>query len=299
MACLLRGATDLQAIARTAVDASPLTDVQVGTTACLGQCDGAPAIAVNDQIYTEASAQRIVSLLESLANGRTLRRQRYAAPDTAYVCDPYDGAPTYDALRRLVHGGDSAAVIEALKASGLRGMGGAGFPTGVKWELVQQAPGDTKYVICNADESEPGTFKDRVILQTLPDLVLEGMALAAVTVGAGKAIIYIRHEYARQRDVLLKTLRQRQDEGVLGPYMMGSVAPRGLRDFREPRRLHLRRGNRPPRSPGGQARRAAPQAALSGHPRAVRRPHADEQRRDLRHGARHRAQRRRVVGRTR
>ena len=121
-----------------------------------------------------------------------------------------------------MHGGDGAAVIDALKASGLRGMGGAGFPAGVKWELVQQAPGGVKYVICNADESEPGTFKDRVILQMLPDLVLEGMALAALTVGASKAIIYIRHEYARQRDVLLRTLKQRQDEGVLGAYMMGS-----------------------------------------------------------------------------
>ena len=223
MACQLRGATDLQAIARTAVDASPLTDVQVGATPCLGQCDGAPAITVNDQVYTDASAQRIVSLLETLAEGRTLRRQRFIPPDTTYGCDPYDGAPAYDALRALVHGGDSATVIEALKASGLRGMGGAGFPAGVKWELVQQAAGDEKYVICNADESEPGTFKDRVILQMLPDLVLEGMALAAVTVGARKAIIYIRHEYARQRDVLLKTLKQRQAEGILGAYMMGSA----------------------------------------------------------------------------
>ena len=222
MACVLRGAADLQAIARTAVDASPLTDVQVGATPCLGQCDGAPAITVNDQVYADASAQRIVSLLETVAAGRTLRRQRYIAPDTAFVCDPYDGASTYDALRALVHGGDSAAVIAALKAGGLRGMGGAGFPTGAKWELVQQAPGEVKYVICNADESEPGTFKDRVILQMLPDLVLEGMALAAVTVGARKAIIYIRHEYARQRDVLLKTLKQRQAEGILGSYMMGS-----------------------------------------------------------------------------
>ena len=223
MACQLRGATDLQAIARTAVDASSLTDVQVGATPCLGQCDGAPAITVNDQVYTDASAQRIVSLLETLAEGRTLRRQRFIPPDTAFLCDPYDGAPAYDALRALVHGGDSATVIEALKASGLRGMGGAGFPTGVKWELVQQAPGEDKYVICNADESEPGTFKDRVILQMLPDLVLEGMAMAAVTVGARKAIIYIRHEYARQRDVLLKTLKQRQAEGILGSYMMGSA----------------------------------------------------------------------------
>ena len=222
MACRLRGAMDLQAMARTAVDASPLTDVQVGATACLGQCDGAPAITVNDQVYTDASAQRIVTLLETVADGRTLRRQRFIPPDTAYVCDPYSGAATYDGLRGLLHSGDSATVINALKASGLRGMGGAGFPTGVKWELVQQAPGEVKYVICNADESEPGTFKDRVILQMLPDLVLEGMAMAAVAVGARKAIIYIRHEYARQRDVLLKTLKQRQAEGILGSYMMGS-----------------------------------------------------------------------------
>ena len=222
MACMLRGASDLQAIARTAVDASALTDVQVGVTPCLGQCDGAPAITVNDQVYNDASAQRIVSLLETVAGGRTLRRQRYIAPHTDFVCDPYSGTSTYDALRALVRGGDGAAVIAALKASGLRGMGGAGFPTGAKWELVQQAPGEVKYVICNADESEPGTFKDRVILQMLPDLVLEGMALAAVTVGARKAIIYIRHEYARQRDVLLKTLKRRQAEGILGSYMMGS-----------------------------------------------------------------------------
>ena len=222
MACALRGADDLQAIARTAADASPLTDVQVGATACLGQCDGAPAITVNDQVYTEASAQRIVSLLETLAAGRTLRRQRFLPPDTRFACDPYDGSSTYDALRGLLRSGDGAAVIDTLKASGLRGMGGAGFPAGAKWDLVRQAPGEVKYVICNADESEPGTFKDRFILQMLPDLVLEGMALAAVAVGARKAVIYIRHEYARQRDVLLKTLKDRQAQGILGSYMMGS-----------------------------------------------------------------------------
>ena len=223
MACALRGADDLQAIARTAADASTLTDIQVGATACLGQCDGAPAITINDQVYTEASAQRIVSLLQTLAAGRTLRRQRFLPPDTRFACDPYDGSSTYDALRGLLRSGDGAAVIDALKASGLRGMGGAGFPAGAKWELVRQAPGDVKYVICNADESEPGTFKDRFILQMLPDLVLEGMALAAVAVGARKAVIYIRHEYARQGDVLLKTLKDRQAQGILGPYMMGSA----------------------------------------------------------------------------
>ena len=97
-----------------------------------------------------------------------------------------------------------------------------GFPPASSGSWCGRRRATPKYVICNADESEPGTFKDRVILQTLPDLVLEGMALAALAVGARKAIIYIRHEYARQRDVLLKTLRQRQAEGVLGSYMMGS-----------------------------------------------------------------------------
>ena len=90
-------------------------------------------------------------------------------------------------------------MIEALKQSGLRGMGGAGFPTGVKWEVVRNTPSAVKYVLCNADESEPGTSKDRFILHTMPDLVLEGMALAALVVGAQHAIVYIRHEYARER----------------------------------------------------------------------------------------------------
>ena len=82
-----------------------------------------------------------------------------------FACNPYAGAPTYEALQRLQQQGDAAAVLTELKQSGLRGMGGAGFPTGTKWELVRNTPGEVKYVVCNADESEPGTFKDRVILQ--------------------------------------------------------------------------------------------------------------------------------------
>jgi NADH:ubiquinone oxidoreductase subunit F (NADH-binding)/NADH:ubiquinone oxidoreductase subunit E len=222
VACYLRGITDLHEIIRTAVNALSLRNVHITSTSCLGQCDGAPAVAINDQSYTEVSAQRITGLLERLANGRTLRRQRLIASQQTFACDPYHGQPQYDALRRLVQRGDAATVIAALKESGLRGMGGAGFPTGVKWELVRNTPGTEKYVICNADESEPGTFKDRVILQTVPDLVLEGMAMAALVVGAHKAILYIRHEYNRERDLILRTLKQRQEEGILGEYMMGS-----------------------------------------------------------------------------
>ncbi len=220
--CYLRGASDLYDIARLAADASPLTDVDVVSTACLGHCEGAPAIAVNDRPYTKVNAQRITALLDTIASGRTLRYQRLAPPTVPFMCDPYNGSPTYEALRRLLQGGDVVHVLEELKQSNLRGMGGAGFPAGVKWELVRNTASDVKYVICNADESEPGTSKDRFILQTLPDLVLEGMALAALVVGAHKAIVYIRHEYARQRDMLRKTLRQRQAEGILGANMLGS-----------------------------------------------------------------------------
>ena len=216
MACFLRGATPLQDIVRTAADSLALTDVQIAPTSCLGQCDGAPAIAINDQYYTEVNAQRITGLLQTVTSGRTLRRQRFSPAMRAFACNPYTGTPTYTALQRLQQQGNAEAVLAELKQSGLRGMGGAGFPTGTKWELVRNTPGTVKYVVCNADESEPGTFKDRVILQTMPDLVLEGMAMAALVVGAQKAIIYIRHEYAREHEILHRTLRQNQARGIFG-----------------------------------------------------------------------------------
>ncbi len=220
--CHLRGATDLYDIVCTAADASPLDNVEVTPTSCLGQCDEAPAITINERPYTKMSAQRITALLETLASERTLRQQRLTPIDTAFQCDPYQGESRYEALRQFVAGGDAQAIIDALKQSGLRGMGGAGFPTGVKWELVRNTHSDVKYVICNADESEPGTSKDRFILQHLPDLLLEGMALAALLVGAQKAIVYIRHEYGREREQLQKLIRRRQNEGILGDGLFDS-----------------------------------------------------------------------------
>ena len=90
-------------------------------------------------------------------------------------------------------------MIAALKAAELRGMGGAGFRAGLKWELVRNVPGDEKYIVCNADESEPGTFKDRFLLENVPHLLVEGMLLAGLVTGARLGIVYIRHEYEAQR----------------------------------------------------------------------------------------------------
>src|SRR5882672_10187533 len=216
MACFLRGATDVHDIVRTVADAVALTDIQIRPTSCLGQCDGAPAIAINDQYYTEVNAQRITGWLQTIVNGRTPRRQRLTPAARTFTCNPYVGPSTYEALQHLQQQGDAAAVLTELKQSGLRGMGGAGFPTGTKWELVRNTPGEVKYVVCNADESEPGTFKDRVILQELPELVLEGMAIAALVVGARQVIVYLRHEYTRERETLHRALRQCQARGLLG-----------------------------------------------------------------------------------
>ena len=93
-------------------------------------------------------------------------------------------------------------MIAQLKASGLSGLGGAGFPTGVKWEAVRKERGPEKYVVCNADESEPGTIKDRFIMRNLPNLVIEGMIIAGLVTGAQKGILYIRHEYQAQEHIL-------------------------------------------------------------------------------------------------
>ena len=108
-----------------------------------------------------------------------------------------------------------ADVIDELKKSGLRGRGGAGFPTGLKWEMTNKATGDEKYVLCNADEGEVGTFKDRYIIQNDPFSLVEGIAIAAYTVGAKKAYIYLRAEYNEYKDGLQNAINQSNEKGYL------------------------------------------------------------------------------------
>ncbi len=149
----------------------------------------------------------------------------------SWVCDPYarpegpGAAGEYEGLRQLIAQDDPGAVealISTLKESGLKGMGGAGFPTGLKWEIVREEPGAPKYVVCNADESEPGTFVDRVIMEQMPHLVIEGMMLGAYAVGARRGIIYLRHEYEAARAALEQTLADAQEVGWLGKDILGS-----------------------------------------------------------------------------
>jgi formate dehydrogenase iron-sulfur subunit len=116
----------------------------------------------------------------------------------------------------------AAKVLEAVKSSGLRGRGGAGFPTGIKWQTVAAAPGEQKYIACNADEGDSGTFSDRILLESDPFTLIEGMVIAGFTVGATKGYIYLRSEYPLARQILGKALTVARDAGWLGTNIQGS-----------------------------------------------------------------------------
>lgn len=203
-------------------------DVEVHPVSCLGQCDSAPAVAVNEQPLEGNSLRDVDAVLEALDQLPSVANA-FAAPVGCFSCDPYQSEQErYGTVRRLVaeHRGDRMAWLHActqpLQSAGLRGMGGAGFPTGRKWEMVGRESSDTKFVICNADESEPGTFKDRVILEQLPQQVVEGMLLAGLAIGARRGIVYLRHEYVTPRACLQRAIDSARKQGLLGPNAAGS-----------------------------------------------------------------------------
>ncbi|HUM89969.1 MAG TPA: NADP oxidoreductase, partial [Candidatus Competibacter sp.] len=124
------------------------------------------------------------------------------------------------ALRAILKRGPEA-ILEELVKSGLRGQGGAGFKSAIKWISCRSAPGDVKYVVCNADEGEPGTFKDRVLMQDFADLVFEGMTLCGRVIGARRGFVYLRGEYRYMAEALKETLRRRREVGLLGEAILG------------------------------------------------------------------------------
>ncbi|NLY51978.1 MAG: NADH-quinone oxidoreductase subunit NuoF, partial [Firmicutes bacterium] len=136
--------------------------------------------------------------------------------------DEYIARDGYQALGTVLRDMEPQDVIKMIKDSGLRGRGGAGFPTGLKWDFTSQAPGDQKYLICNADEGEPGTFKDRLILEGDPHSVIEGMAIAAYAIGASKGYIYFRGEYNLSIERLKHALQQAREYGLLGENIFGT-----------------------------------------------------------------------------
>ncbi|MGQ0633361.1 MAG: NADH-ubiquinone oxidoreductase-F iron-sulfur binding region domain-containing protein [Planctomycetaceae bacterium] len=198
-------------------------DVEIREVSCLGRCDAAPAAAINDVPLapaTLACRDEVTRLIERPPTSFTP-----PPPRRALRVDPYASeAEHFGTARKLAAGGPAVleGVIDQLKQAGLRGMGGAGFPTGMKWELVSKQTATPKYVVCNADESEPGTFKDRFILEHLPHLVVEGVILAGLVVGAEQGIVYLRHEYAPEQRSLEAALERARAVGGLGENACGS-----------------------------------------------------------------------------
>ena len=136
--------------------------------------------------------------------------------------DEYEASGGYDALKRCVAEMTPDETIEALRRSGLRGRGGAGFPTGQKWARVKAEPGPQKYVVMNGDEGDPGAFMDRLLLEALPHRVLEGIAIAALTVGANEGYLYIRAEYPLAVERVREAIQQAEARGYLGERVLGS-----------------------------------------------------------------------------
>lgn len=205
-------------------------------TPCIGMSDQAPAALVNDVVFTGLTADSARELAEELKKGRqpgeliktlgdgnnggkSIRSMvrnniRKTGP---VVLDPFESGT---GIRKAISM-NPAEVIREIKTSRLRGRGGAGFPTGMKWEFTRQATGTSRYVICNGDEGEPGTFKDRVILTERPELMFEGMAIAGYAVGAENGILYLRGEYAYLMDHLEAALAKLRAANLLGKCVAG------------------------------------------------------------------------------
>ena len=216
---------------------SPDGRVGLFPTSCIGMNDQEPSAIVDGVVFPRLTPAKAKDIVRGLRAGKTARDQVDALGDGANQSDLVRSMVANNIRRRGPvlfgpHQPGSAVrkaaglkpeqVIDEVKRSGLLGRGGAGFPTALKWEFCRREKGAEHYVVCNADEGEPGTFKDRVILTELPRLLFEGMAVAGYAVGAGRGVLYLRAEYAYLRDHLEAALAAMRTEGLLGRAIAGA-----------------------------------------------------------------------------
>ena len=223
MACHMNGAPLVHQTLKTLASEVGSQRLKVCGASCLGQCDRPVAVTLNHHVYRGLSEDALRNKVNNVLKGLPLEPQHADRAPLAWKIDPYGGKPSYDAIKRLVEKKiDRDGVLKAIEAANLRGMGGAGFPAFRKWTTVRDVKAAQKYVICNADESEPGTFKDRELLRRTPYLTIEGMLLAAFVTGATQGTIYVRHEYEEEIEVLRDAVRYAQENGLCGSDVLGS-----------------------------------------------------------------------------
>lgn len=238
MSCRLRGSVKALEALKELQQQVGADQLEVHDASCLGRCDRAPAMLIESEhapakLYVNRTPAEIREIVAQMLNGiapapdsdqetaaLTLARSeidcyRQEGSETSIGRPNEIGAP-YEAVRRLIASLHPERVIDALKTAGLLGMGGAGAPAYSKWDEARLATGEAKYVVCNADESEPGTFKDRELLLASPHLILEGMIVAGLVIGAKRGYIYVRHEYFEQIDALKYAIREAEKLGACG-----------------------------------------------------------------------------------
>ena len=251
--CVASGALELSAAIRESLARHGLErEIGVVETGCLGPCAAGPVAVIypDGVLYQNLKAEhaeRIVS--EHLLKGRVVKELAAEAPagidmpglkDIPFfrkqvkivlrncgLIDPlrieeYIARDGYLALAKALTEMSPEQVIDTVKRSGLRGRGGAGFPTGMKWEFCRKSPGELKYVLCNADEGDPGAFMDRSVLEGDPHSVIEAMAIAGYAIGASQGYVYVRAEYPLAVDRLGKAIAHARERGLLGRNILGT-----------------------------------------------------------------------------
>jgi len=248
-ACRSAGALDVHARLAAAIEAAGLADEVILTeTGCAGPCARGPIVRIlpDDVLYVQVTPEDGEEIVrEHLCKGHVVRRllwseeedspsaipffahQRKSVLAHSGAIDPerigaYELRGGYTALKRALEAMTPEEIVEEILASGLRGRGGAGFPTGRKWRFTLDAPERPKYVVCNADEGDPGAFMDRALLEGDPHAVIEGMAIAARAIGAERGFIYVRAEYPLAISRLRGALVQARDRGWLGRDVLGT-----------------------------------------------------------------------------
>jgi NADH:ubiquinone oxidoreductase subunit F (NADH-binding)/(2Fe-2S) ferredoxin len=230
-----------------------LTDIKVDFTGCHGFCEQGPIVFVQPEgiFYAQVSIDDVPEIINShLLDNKPLNRLLYKDPASGEVVpyfkdinfykkqrhivlrncgsinperiEDYITADGYQALNKVLFKMTPQQVIDEIKISGLRGRGGAGFPTATKWQFCREAPSNQKYIICNADEGDPGAFMDRSMMEGDPHSVIEGMTIAAYAIGATEGYIYIRAEYPLAVKRVLLAIKEAQIKSYLGSNILGS-----------------------------------------------------------------------------
>lgn len=239
MSCHRRGSVAMQERLAAWAQKKHGHDVEVCGVSCLGRCDRAPAVIINEELYVNRREHDLREVIDDLVDGVPSK------PDTdwdlakskvgTWDIDVYGGTGKYEAVKNYLSGKpDPESVLKALEVAGLLGMGGAGGRAYLKWGDVMRATGRTKYIVCNADESEPGTFKDRDLLLAAPYLTIEGMIVAALVTGASQGWIYIRHEYPEQIQKCREEIARAVKMGACGRNIFGSLISFELDVFPSP-----------------------------------------------------------------